>query len=205
MVKAFQPGKTKRFEGKSRLKPTLIIVSAPSGAGKSTLCAKLVGEYPEIIENVSFTTRKPRNKEEDGVDYFFIDKREFQEKVSRDFFVEHAQVHGNFYGISFAQIDTAIRAGRPIILDIDVQGAKTLIKKFSDALTVFVLPPSIEELERRLKARDHGTTNNFALRISNAASEMTQAGVFGHQIVNDDLNRAYSEFKKVVENELGNS
>src|SRR4051812_5547699 len=186
-MKAFRPGNTWRFEGKSRLKPTLIIVSAPSGAGKSTLCAKLVNEYPEIIENVSFTTRTPRNMEEDGVDYFFVDQAEFEEKAGRGFFVESAKVHGNFYGVSQAQIETAINSGRPIILDIDVQGAQTLIKKFPDALTIFVLPPSIEELERRLKGRDQGKTNNYSMRIRNAAFEMAQAHLFKHRVINDNL------------------
>jgi guanylate kinase len=204
-MKVYRPGNTWRFEGQSRLKPTLIIVSAPSGAGKSTLCARLVKDYPEIIENVSFTTRPPRGKEEDGVDYFFIDSEEFEEKISRDFFVEHAKVHGNFYGVSRAQIETAINSGRPIILDIDVQGARTLISKFPDALTLFVVPPSIQELENRLRARDQGKTHNYALRIKNAAFEIAQAGFFKHKIVNDDLERAYAEFKKTVETELRTS
>ncbi|MCC6277025.1 MAG: guanylate kinase [Oligoflexia bacterium] len=203
-MKAFRPGVSQRFTGQSRLKPRLIIVSAPSGAGKSTLCARIVQEYPEIIENVSFTTRPPRGQEEDGVDYFFIDQAEFAEKVGRDFFVEYATVHGHSYGVSQAQIETALEAGRPIILDIDVQGAKTLMKKFTDALTIFVLPPSIEELERRLQGRDKGKTNNYALRIKNAVGEMAQQDHFSFKVVNDDLDQAYRDFKKVVETELRN-
>jgi guanylate kinase len=202
-VKTFRPGNTWRWEGPSRLKPRLIIVCAPSGAGKSTLCARLVKDYPEIIENVSFTTRPSRGHEEDGVDYFFVDQSEFEEKISRDFFVEHANVHGNYYGVSFAQIETAINAGRPIILDIDVQGAKTLTKKFPDALTFFVMPPSIEELKRRLMARDQGKTHNYDLRIQNATREIAEAPHFKHKIINDDLERAYGEFKATVERELG--
>ena len=203
-MKAFRHGRVIRFQGKSRLKPTLIIVSAPSGAGKSTLCAKLVEDYNEIIENVSFTTRPPRNQEQDGVDYFFIDKAEFEEKTGRDFFVESALVHGNYYGVSQAQIDTAIGAGRPIILDIDVQGARTLIHKYPDALTIFVMPPSIDELKRRLQGRDQGKTHNYELRIRNAEQEMDEARLFKHKIVNDDLEKAYSELKKIVETDLGN-
>jgi len=204
-MKAFRPGNTWRWQGESRLKPRLIIVCAPSGAGKSTLCARLVGEYPEIIENVSFTTRPQRGREEDGVDYFFIDQEEFDEKVGRDFFVECARVHNHCYGVSHAQIDTAISSGRPIILDIDVQGAKTLTTKFPDALTIFVMPPSIEELKKRLAARDQGKTNNYEIRIQNAALEIGEAENFRFKVVNDDLERAYAEFKKVVENELRNS
>ena len=204
-MKSFRPGKSLRFEGVSRLRPRLIIVSAPSGAGKSTLCAKLVAEYPEIIENVSFTTRKPRNLEEDGVDYFFVELAEFEEKRLRNFFVEWAPVHGSFYGVSHDQIHTALEAGRPIILDIDVQGARTLISKFPDALTIFVVPPSIDELERRLASRDKGKTNNFDLRIQNAKGEIAQSAFFKHQLINGDLDRSYRELKNIVEKELGNS
>ena len=185
--------------------PRLIIVCAPSGAGKSTLCAKLVADYPEIIENVSFTTRPCRGQEEDGVDYFFIDQSEFDEKVGRNFFVEWAKVHNACYGVSEAQIATAIAAGRPIILDIDVQGAKTLKAKFPDALCIFVLPPSIEELKRRLTARDQGKTHNYDVRIANATRELEEAKSFKFKVVNDDLDRAYGEFKKIVETELRTS
>lgn len=201
-MKQFRPGQTWVFKGRSRLKPTLIIVAAPSGGGKSTLCARLVQDYPEIMENVSFTTRPRRNQEEDGVDYFFIDKEEFEEKISRDFFIEYAKVHGDYYGVSQAQIETTLDSDRPVILDIDVQGAKTLTAKFPDALTVFVLPPSIEELERRLKARDKGQTRNYQIRLKNAVIEMEQAKNFKYQIINDNLEEAYSKLKNIVETEL---
>lgn len=204
-MKAFRPGNILKFDGESRLKPKPIIVCAPSGAGKSTLCARLVEDYPEIIENVSFTTRPRRGQEEDGVDYFFIEKPEFQEKVGRGFFVEWAQVHGNFYGVSQAQIETALAAGRPIILDIDVQGAKTLTGKFPDSLTIFVMPPSIEELKKRLLLRDQGQTNNLDLRIENAKREITQADKFRYRVINSNLEEAYEEFKKIVEKELRTS
>jgi len=204
-MKAFRPGHILRFSGESRLKPRLIIVCAPSGAGKSTLCARIVNEYPEIIENVSFTTRPMRGQEEDGVDYFFIDQEEFEEKKARGFFVESATVHNHSYGVSQAQIETALASGRPIILDIDVQGAKTLTAKFQDALTIFVMPPSIEELKRRLELRDQGKTNNLELRIQNATKELKEADKFKYNVVNADLEVAYEEFKKIVEMELGTS
>jgi guanylate kinase len=204
-MKAFRPGNILKFEGESRLKPRLIIVCAPSGAGKSTLCARIVSEFPEIIENVSFTTRPPRGQEEDGVDYFFIDQSEFDEKKRRDFFVESANVHNHSYGVSQAQIETALASGRPIILDIDVQGAKTLTGKFPNALTIFVMPPSIEELKRRLALRDQGKTNNLELRIENATKELKEADKFKYRVVNSDLEQAYKDFKNIVEKELGNS
>ena len=204
-MKAFRPGNILRFSGESRLRARLIIVCAPSGAGKSTLCARIVSDYPEIIENVSFTTRPMRGKEEDGVDYFFVDQAEFDEKKGRGFFVESASVHNHSYGVSHAQIETALASGRPIILDIDVQGAKTLTSKFPDALTIFVMPPSIEELKRRLTLRDQGKTNNLELRIENAKKELKEADKFKYRVVNSDLEQAYKDFKKVVEMELGNS
>jgi guanylate kinase len=204
-MKAFRPGNILKFQGQSRLRPRLIIVCAPSGAGKSTLCARLVQDYQEIIENVSFTTRPLRGKEEDGVDYFFVDEDEFMEKRARGFFVECAEVHNHWYGVSSDQIETALGTGRPIILDIDVQGAQTLTQKFKDALTIFVMPPSIEELRRRLALRDQGKTNNFELRIENAKKELLQAGNFKYRVINNDLEQAYKEFKNIVEKELGNS
>lgn len=187
----------------SRLKPRLIIVSAPSGAGKSTLCAKLVADYPEIVENISYTTRPPRNKERHAVDYHFISNTEFESKVKEGFFIESAYVHGNFYGVSRDQIENALNSGRPIIFDIDVQGAQTLVQKYPDSLTVFILPPSIDELRKRLQARDKGKTQNFELRIKNAELEMKMATFFTHKITNSDLGHAYTELKKIVEKDLG--
>jgi guanylate kinase len=201
-MKAQRPGQYRPFQGESRLRPALIIVAAPSGAGKSTLCSMLVKEYPEIIENVSFTTRPSRGAEEDGVDYFFVDRAEFEEKKARDFFVECALVHDHSYGVSHAQIDTALQSGRPIILDIDVQGARTLKSKYPDSLTIFVMPPSLEVLRERLLTRDQGKTNNLELRLKNAEIELARAGEFQHRVVNEDLDKAYQEFKKTVETEL---
>ncbi|MBK9293960.1 MAG: guanylate kinase [Oligoflexia bacterium] len=188
----------------SRLKPTLIIISAPSGAGKSTLCAKMVEDYPEIVENISYTTRPPRNKEKNNIDYFFISEAEFEAKKAQNFFIESAYVHGNHYGISKDQVENALSINRPIIFDIDVQGAKTLVKKYPDSLTVFILPPSIEELRKRLEARDKGKTQNLELRIKNAEREIKEATFFNYKIVNADLDKAYAELKKIVETELIN-
>ena len=187
----------------SRLKPTLIIISAPSGAGKSTLCAKLVEDYPEIVENISYTTRHPRNKERDQVDYFFVSNTEFEKKMTENFFIESAYVHGNYYGVSRHQIEDALKGGRPIIFDIDVQGAQTLVQKYPDSLTVFILPPSIKELKNRLQARDKGKTQNFELRLKNAELEIKSATFFKHKIINTELSTAYLELKKVVEKDLG--
>lgn len=188
----------------SRLKPRLIIISAPSGAGKSTLCAKLVEDYPEIVENISYTTRPPRNQEKNNIDYFFINEAEFEAKKAQNYFIESAHVHGNLYGISKDQVENALSIGRPIIFDIDVQGARTLVKKYPDSLTIFILPPSVEELRARLEARDKGKTHNLELRIKNAEREIKEATFFTYSIINADLSKAYAELKKVVETELQN-
>ncbi len=188
----------------SRLKSTLIIISAPSGAGKSTLCAKLVQEYPEIVENISFTTRPPRNQEVNGTDYHFISTGEFEQKREEGFFIESAFVHGNYYGISKKQIQDALESRVPIIFDIDVQGARTLLTKYPDSLTVFILPPSIEELKKRLIARDKGRTHNYDLRIKNAEREIAEATFFSYKIINTQLPQAYAELKNIVEKDLGN-
>jgi guanylate kinase len=188
----------------SRLRPALIIISAPSGAGKSTLCAKLVHDYPEIVENISYTTRPPRNQEQNNVDYFFITEADFEAKKANGFFIESAHVHGNLYGISKDQVENALSIGRPIIFDIDVQGARTLVKKYPDALTFFILPPSIDELRARLEGRDKGKTHNLELRIKNAEREIKEATFFSHKVINQELEKAYAELKIIVENELRN-
>ncbi len=184
------------------LRSTLIIISAPSGAGKSTLCAKLVEDYPEIVENISYTTRPPRNQEKHGIDYFFVSKEQFEEKVVKGDFIEWAHVHGNDYGISYSQIEAALGAKHPIIFDIDVQGARTLLSKYPDSLTVFILPPSIDELKRRLAVRDQGRTHNFDLRIKNAEKEILEATFFKYKIVNAKLEESYLELKNLVEKDL---
>lgn len=177
----------------------MIIVAAPSGAGKSSFVEKLAGEDQRFHDIITYTTRNMRHHESQGKPYFFISKEEFQKKVSEDFFIEWAQVHTNMYGTSYEQIQLAWAKDKVVIMDIDIQGVVTFKSKFPDAKTVFILPPSIEELRRRVIKRDGAPPPDLDVRMANAEKEMTKASEFDVQIINDDFNRSYAEFKKIVE------
>lgn len=180
-------------------KARMIIVAAPSGAGKSSFVEKLAGEDSRFHDIITYTTRSMRHHESQGKPYFFISKEEFQKKISEGFFIEWAQVHTNMYGTSYEQIQLAWAKDKVVIMDIDIQGVVTFKSKYPDAKTVFILPPSIEELRRRVIKRDGHPPPDLDVRMANAEKEMAQAGKFDVQIINDDFDRSYAEFKKIVE------
>jgi len=186
----------------------MIIVSAPSGAGKSTLCNRLVDEFPKVVYSVSCTTRAPRGEEIDGVHYYFLSKKEFKERIKNGEFLEHAKVHGNFYGTLEDTVLYAMEEGNHVILDIDVQGASQIRgslarldprnpvrRGFTD---IFISPPSMEELEKRLRGRGTDEEKVIQKRLDNAKAEMEFATKYSFQIVNDDLEKAYHELKTVI-------
>jgi guanylate kinase len=177
----------------------LLILSAPSGAGKTTLAHRLLKELPGAIFSISITTRRPRGKEQDGVDYHFVDVATFQEKIDRGEFVEWAEVHGHFYGSPQSVVEEA-RARRGVaIFDIDVQGGQAIKRKHPDAVLVFVLPPSMEELERRLRDRKTDADETIRRRMLAARSEIERGiASYDYIIVNDDIERAYQELRSVV-------
>ncbi len=176
----------------------LLVVSSPSGAGKTTLCNRLREEFPRLEFSVSHTTRPPRPGEVDGVDYFFTSKDEFQEMVARDEFAEYAMVHGNMYGTSSARVRESIDNGRDLLFDIDYQGGRELRKKFRDDLvSVFILPPSIRELERRLRSRNTDSDEVIARRVRVAREELKHYAEYDFLIMNDDITRAYDALRSV--------
>lgn len=177
----------------------LIIVSAPSGAGKSSLCDRAIKEFDELVDSVSYTTRQPREGESEGKPYHFVSREKFEALKKEDFFIEWAEVHDNFYGTPRHQLEDAWKRGQFLIMDIDVQGARSLKTLYPDSHSIFILPPSFEELERRLKARDEGRTQNLSLRLANARKEADEAATYDFQVTNDDFERAYSEFRKIIE------
>lgn len=189
-------------------RPLLIVVSAPSGAGKSTLCDRLVEEFPEVTYSVSCTTRAPRGDEKDGVHYYFLSKREFKGRIKNGEFLEYAKVHGNFYGTLEDTVLYAMEAGRHVLLDIDVQGTRKIREALvhldsrnlirSGFTDIFILPPSMEELEKRLCDRGTDEQKVIRKRLDNAKAEMECAIEYSFQIVNDDLEKAYHELKHVV-------
>lgn len=181
------------------MKTRMIIVAAPSGAGKSSFVEKISAEDARIHDVITYTTRPMRHHESEGKPYFFISIEEFNKKVKEDFFIEWAQVHTNFYGTSYEQINMAWAREKCVIMDIDIQGVMTFKNKYPDAKTVFILPPSIDELRRRVIKRDGAPPPDLDIRMKNAEKEILKAGEFDVQLVNDDFDRSYAEFKKMVE------
>ena len=179
-------------------KPMLIIVG-PSGAGKSTFVDKICEDYSLFEDIITYTTRAMRKGESEGNPYHFVSTEEFQRLISENFFVEWALVHDNHYGTSLKQMEEAWAKGHAVIMDVDVQGAKTYKSKFPEAVTVFILPPSIDELRQRVSLRDQGKTKNIELRMKNAEIEIKQAGDFDYQITNDEFPSAYDSLKKIIE------
>ncbi len=183
-------------------KVKLIIVAAPSGAGKSSFVDRITKEDSRIHDVITYTTREMRHHEEQGRPYHFISKDEFIRRRDEDFFIEWAQVHTNFYGTSYSELEGAWAKGKVAIMDIDIQGMKTFKSKFPDAKTIFILPPSIEELKRRVIKRDAGAPADLEVRMKNAEKEMAIAHEFDVRVVNDDFERSFAEFKKIIENWL---
>jgi guanylate kinase len=182
-------------------KGILFVISAPSGAGKSTLCRELLDIFPDMRHSISFTTRKPRPGEVDGRDYFFVDRDEFQRMVAADGFAEWAEVHGNLYGTALKTLQECREAGIDLLLDIDCQGAEQLKRKWSDGVNIFILPPSYQELRRRLEGRNTDAPEIIATRIDNAAAEINAAGRYDYIVVNDVFSRAVEGLKSIVEAE----
>lgn len=175
----------------------VLVVCAPSGTGKSTLISMLREEFPNFGFSVSYTTRAPRGNEQDGREYNFVSRDQFVAMRSRGDFCEWAEVHGNFYGTATKPVQEMLEAGRDVLFDIDVQGAKQLKKTFYKGTYVFLLPPSREELVRRLEGRGTDSAESISKRLDNASGELAQAKWFDYWVVNDDLDEAYQELKAV--------
>jgi guanylate kinase len=175
---------------RSSAKGKIVIICSPSGGGKTTICNRLLACNRDWTFSVSYTTRVIREGETDGVQYVFVSVDRFQRLRQKGFFAETAKVHQHFYGTPKKPLDTTMKRGGVILLDIDVQGAATLRKKYPDALSIFVLPPSKAELKRRLKRRGTETKAQLKLRLTNAIKEMEQYPRFDYVIINKDINEA---------------
>ncbi|MDR1490586.1 MAG: guanylate kinase [Desulfovibrio sp.] len=170
-----------------------MVVCAPSGTGKTTLCKRLLEEFPRIVLSVSCTTRVPRPGEAGGRDYEFIDKEEFVQRRNAGFFAEWAEVHGKFYGTPLEPAWKLLSSGQDVLFDIDVQGASQIRSSLPGARLIFILPPSLHELERRLRARGTEKEEDLHIRLSAAVRELSQAHWFDAWIINQDLERAFRE------------
>ncbi|HAO93753.1 MAG: guanylate kinase [Deltaproteobacteria bacterium GWC2_56_8] len=174
------------------------IVSAPSGAGKTTLCKKAVDFFPDLRHSISYTTRLPRAGEVNGVDYWFIEDRVFDEMIARGEFLEYAGVYGKRYGTSKKDLDHLLSEGLSVILEIDIQGADQIREKIPGAVGVFILPPSIEACRVRLRQRGKDSTEEIEKRLNIALEEVKRAPLYDYIIINDDLEAAFERFKSVV-------
>ncbi|MBN8475480.1 guanylate kinase [Sulfuritalea sp.] len=177
---------------------TLFIVSAPSGAGKTTLVGRLLADDPKVRHSVSFTTRAPRPGEQDGREYNFIGVQRFLAMRERGEFAEWAEVHDNFYGTSRTWLEQRMLEGCDMMLEIDWQGAQQMRRQFPEAVSIFILPPSIAELERRLRGRGADSEDVIARRVAGALGEMRHVAEFDFVIINNDLDVALGELKAAV-------
>lgn len=180
----------------------MLIVSAPSGSGKSTIVNWLMKEHPELrlYFSISYTSRAPRGEEKDGVEYFFLTPEAFKEKIANEEFLEYEEVYENrFYGTLKAQVERQREAGQNVVFDVDVKGGINIKNHYGDeALSLFIQPPSVEELRRRLEHRGTDTPEAIEQRLAKAGYEMTFAPQFDHVIVNDDLEKAKQETLRIV-------
>lgn len=178
-----------------------VVLSAPSGAGKTTIAQALLERRQDVGYSVSCTTRAPRPGEVDGVNYHFLGRAEFDARVSRGEFAEWAEVHGNRYGTLRSTIAEVLGAGKHVLLAIDVQGARQVVAAFPEAVTIFVVPPSIEVLVERLKARRSESAEALALRLQNARMELREAERYQHVVENDDLASAVARVEAIIDEE----
>eukprot|EP01116_Phalansterium_solitarium_P017931 TRINITY_DN4568_c0_g1_i1.p1 TRINITY_DN4568_c0_g1~~TRINITY_DN4568_c0_g1_i1.p1 ORF type:complete len:287 (+),score=80.59 TRINITY_DN4568_c0_g1_i1:30-863(+) len=185
-----------------KAKPIPIAISGPSGVGKGTLITRLLKDYPNNFGfSVSHTTRKPREGEKDGVHYNFTTIESIKEEIDQGKFIEHANVHGNYYGTSKEAVEKVVNEGKVCVLDIDVQGCESVKRSGIPCRFLFVQPPTLDELERRLRGRGTESEDRIVTRLTNARKEMEylrKDGFFDYVIVNDDLDQAYADLKKIV-------
>ncbi len=181
-----------------------IILSSPSGGGKTTIAHRLLAQRADVGYSVSCTTRAPRPKEQDGVDYHFLTRDEFQERRRQGEFIESAEVHGNLYGTLRREISRVLAAGRHVIMDIDVQGARQIRESFPAAVSVFLLPPSADVLLERLRRRHTESPAQLVDRLHSALHELRAVGEYEYVVVNDDLDQAVARVGAIVDAEVVN-
>ena len=190
---------------KSAAKGTLFVITAPSGAGKTSLIDALMHDDPSLKISVSYTTRAPRRGEEEGVDYHYVDDITFLAMRERGEFLESAEVHGNRYGTSKRVILDAVERGEDLILEIDWQGARQVRALYPDCVGIFILPPSVEELERRMRARGQDSDAVIRQRLDNAREELAHSGEFKYAIINKDFDTAKQELADIIRKERAKS
>ena len=176
----------------------LYVIAAPSGAGKTSLVRALIERQPQLKFSISYTTRAQRPKETHGHDYFFVDKPTFQQMIATEAFLEHAQVFDNFYGTSREQVENLLAAGNDVLLEIDWQGAQQIRRTLPECETIFILPPSRAELERRLRGRGTDSEEVIARRLRDSIADMSHWSEFDYVVINDEFERATQDLEAIV-------
>lgn len=179
-------------------KGLLFVISGPSGVGKGTISRQLLKEVPSIKYSVSATTRAPREGEKDGVNYFFLSIDDFQRMIKEDAFLEYANVYGNYYGTPREFVEKELKAGNHVLLEIDIQGALQVRKKAPDAVFVFIVPPSIEELQARIMGRGSETPESLRTRLRSAVQEMEFVSQYDYVVLNDEVSQAVCKIKCII-------
>ncbi len=178
----------------------LFIITAPSGAGKTSLVREMLRRNAQLAVSVSHTTRTKRPGDEEGVDYYFVSREEFADLIARDAFWEHAEVFGYHYGTSRTEVARHTEAGRSVILEIDWQGAQLVRAQMPEAISIFILPPSIDTLEQRLRGRGTDSSEVIQRRLGEARDEIRHCGDFEHCVMNDDFEAAAAQLQRILEN-----
>jgi guanylate kinase len=181
----------------------LFIIAAPSGTGKTTLCRAMRTRFVDLDYSISHTTRQPRDGEKAGRDYFFITEEMFLDRIRENKWAEWAKVHGNYYGTAAAYLNEALASGRDVLLDIDVQGTIQILKRYPDAVAIFIMPPSMEALRERLALRGTDSADVVEKRLKNAREEIEKKNLFHHVVVNDDLPSAIAALSGILESYRG--
>lgn len=176
----------------------LVVVSGPSGCGKGTICKELLRRNKDIVISISATTRKPRNGEVEGVNYFFIDKEQFDAMVQNDEFIEYANVHGNFYGTPKKFVLDKLKNGESILFEIDVQGAIQIKKMYPKAVLIFIAPPSMEELKNRIVGRGTESKSDIEKRYENAFKELEYIKEYEYMVINDEVMNAVEKIESII-------
>lgn len=177
----------------------IFIISAPSGAGKTTIVRAVLDRFADMLYSISYTTRKPRNGEQNGVDYNFISREDFIKRIDGGEWAEWAEVHGNHYGTSAEFLDNGLASGHDILLDIDVQGTIQILERYSDSITIFIMPPSLGTLGKRLELRGTDSKEDIARRLVNAEKEIEKKDLYRHIVVNDQLSEAIEKLISIIE------
>jgi guanylate kinase len=185
-------------QGEQKHRGKLFVLAGPSGVGKGTLRTQALSNVENLIYSISCTTRKPREGERDGVEYHFLTKEEFEEKIAKGSFLEHAVVHGDRYGTLREDIVRELESGRDVLLEIDVQGARQIRSLLPESVLIFILPPSLDALEERLRKRRTEPEEKILLRLEDAKKEMEQVKEYDHIVLNDVMERASEELRRII-------